>query len=34
MASSDLFLLVGEVFFFTTLVVLPVVNWLIKTRLR
>jgi hypothetical protein len=34
MASADLFLLVGEVFFFATLVVLPLVNLLIKTRMR
>jgi hypothetical protein len=34
MATADLFALVGVVFFFTTLVVLPLINVLLRARLR
>jgi hypothetical protein len=34
MLSADWYLIAGEVFLFTALVVLPLVNLLIKARLR
>ena len=34
MTTADIFSLVGVVFFFTTLVVLPLVNLLIRARMR
>ena len=34
MTTAELFSLVGVVFFFATLVVLPLINLLIRTRMR